>query len=135
MLIAFSWLFPYEMLMTCSISVCDNCTITLLESSNDLIYYVQTEAREIDLDSVPAPWSRLLSYENASEHLTIKLDDIRKSTEKIENYNDLQIDKVKYMQINPNWKNEAKSVHLFFSSWIRRDQICKRVGKKRWRKQ
>lgn len=90
------------MLMTCSISVCDNCTITLLESSNDLIYYVQTEAREIDLDSVPAPWSRLLSYENASEHLTIKLDDIRKSTEKIENYNDLQIDKVKYMQINPN---------------------------------
>lgn len=88
--------------MTCSISVCDNCTITLLESSNDLIYYVQTEAREIDLDSVPAPWSRLLSYENASEHLTIKLDDIRKSTEKIENYNDLQIDKVKYMQINPN---------------------------------
>lgn len=88
--------------MICSISVCDNCTITLLESSNDLIYYVQTEAREIDLDSVPAPWSRLLSYENASEHLTIKLDDIRKSTEKIENYNDLQIDKVKYMQINPN---------------------------------
>lgn len=77
------------------ISVCDNCTITLLESSNDLHYYVQSETRQMDLDSIPAPWSRLLSYENITEHLILRLDDIVKSTEKIENYNDLQIDKVK----------------------------------------
>lgn len=75
-------------------SVCDNCTLTLLESSNDLAYYIQTETRHIDLDSIPAPWSRLLSYENTTEHLIIRLNDITKSTEKIENYNDLQIDKV-----------------------------------------
>lgn len=74
--------------------VCDNCTVTLLDSSTDLIYYIQSEMRQIDLDSVPAPWSRLLSYENATEHLIIKLDDIIKSTDKIENYNDLQVDKV-----------------------------------------
>lgn len=74
--------------------MCDNCTLTLLESSNDLGYFIQTESRHIDLDSIPAPWSRLLSYENTTEHLIIRLDDITKSTEKIENYNDLQIDKV-----------------------------------------
>lgn len=90
-------------LLECSfeISVCDNCTITLLESSRDLEYFVQTETRQIDLNSVPAPWSRLISYENASEHLFLRLDDIIKSTEKIENYNDLQIDKV----------NTCKSLH------------------------
>lgn len=76
--------------------VCDNCTITLLESSNDLSYYIQSETQQIDLNSVPAPWSRLLSYENASEHLILKLEDIVESTEKIENYNDLQVDKVNY---------------------------------------
>lgn len=75
-------------------SVCDNCTLTLLESSTDLAYYVESESQYIDFESVPAPWSRLLSYENSTEHLILKLDDIIKSTEKIENYNDLQIDKV-----------------------------------------
>lgn len=65
-----------------------------MESSNDLAYFIQTETHHIDLDSIPAPWSRLLSYENTTEHLIIRLDDITKSTEKIENYNDLQIDKV-----------------------------------------
>lgn len=76
------------------ISVCDNCTLTLLESSNDLAYYVESESQYIDFDSVPAPWSRLLLYENVTEHLTIKLDEIIESAEKVENYNDLQIDKV-----------------------------------------
>lgn len=59
---------------------------------------------------MPAPWSRLLSYENASEHLMIKLDDSRKSTEKIENYNDLQIDKVSVY--GKHSKSEIRNVKL-----------------------
>lgn len=94
------------------ISVCDNCTLTLLESSTDLGYYIQTETRHIDLNSVPAPWARLLSYENSSEHLFIKLDDITKSMEKIENYNDLQIDKVKYGKYS-EYVSTIKPIQLF----------------------
>lgn len=89
--------------------VCDNCTLTLLESSNDLSNFIETESRDVDLDSIPAPWSRLLSYENITEHLIIRLDDITKSTEKIENYNDLQIDKVNHLKRNHYKIHKTKS--------------------------
>lgn len=77
-----------------SLSVCDNCTLTLLESSDDLGYMIASDTTLKDLNEIPAPWPRLLMFENSTNHLKKKLIDVMSARERLENYNDLQIDKV-----------------------------------------
>lgn len=84
----------YRILTSEWFSVCDNCTLTLLESSDDLGYMIANETNLIDLDGVPAPWPRVLMFENSTKFLTRKLADVIIAKEKVDNYNDLQIDKV-----------------------------------------
>lgn len=84
----------FQFLFKFSVIVCDNCTLTLLESSDDLGYLIASETNLIDLNGIPAPWPRLLKFENSTKHLTMRLIDLLIAKEKIENYNDLQIDKV-----------------------------------------
>lgn len=82
------------------ILVCDNCTLTLLSSAEYLEYLIESEADIVDLDGIPAPWPRLKIFENSTQHLTHKLSDLNVAKDKIENYNDLQIDKVKSVALN-----------------------------------
>lgn len=77
-----------------NISVCDNCTLTLLASSDDLGYLIQTETGHIDLEGIPAPWPHLLMFENTTKRLSTKLNEYFLAKDRIENYNDLQIEKV-----------------------------------------
>lgn len=81
-------------MLFCSISVCDNCTLTLLASSDDLTYFLETEMNNIDLNGIPAPWPRLLIFENTTKHLSNRLNEFYVAKDKIENYNDLQVEKV-----------------------------------------
>lgn len=76
------------------LSVCDNCTLTLLESSNDLGYMIASDTTLMDLNEIPAPWPRLAMFENSTNHLKKKMIDVMSARERLENYNDLQIDKV-----------------------------------------
>lgn len=75
--------------------VCDNCTLTLLERTDDLRYMLNAEWNEVDLDGIPAPWPRLLTFENVSVFLETKLDNYLDSKDRLEDFNDLAIEKVK----------------------------------------
>lgn len=74
--------------------VCDNCTLTLLASSDDLTYLLESEAKHLDLDGIPAPWPRLLQFENISVRLDRKLDNFLEAKNCIEDYDDSNIEKV-----------------------------------------
>lgn len=76
--------------------VCDNCTITLLDSTEYLGYLIESEPDLIELDGIPAPWPRLKSLENSTQHLTHRFYSLVNSRNKIEDFSDLQLEKVKF---------------------------------------
>lgn len=75
-------------------SVCDNCTLTLLARTDELAETLEVGANHIDLSGVPAPWPRLLIYENRSVFMEEKLDDFYIAQSYIEEFNDDVIEKV-----------------------------------------
>lgn len=44
--------------------VCDNCTLTLLDRTDELSGMLRSGRAHIDPNAIPAPWSKLLAYEN-----------------------------------------------------------------------
>lgn len=84
-------------------AVCDNCTLTLLERTDELETMLIDEANYIDLDGIPAPWPRLLNFENSSVSLEQRLIDYFKAEKRLEDYNDSVFDKVNELFISkPN---------------------------------
>lgn len=55
---------------------------------------IASDTTLIDLNEIPAPWPRLSMFENSTNRLKKKLADVMSAEERLENYNDLQIDKV-----------------------------------------
>lgn len=74
--------------------MCDNCTLTLLSSADDLTYLLESESKHLDLDGIPAPWPRLLQLEDFSVRLDRKLDDFLEVKGCIEDYDAANIEKV-----------------------------------------
>lgn len=75
--------------------VCDNCTLTLLESTDELGQLFEYEVRHIDLNGIPAPWPRLLNFENMSTWFENRLDDYSDARDRLEDFNEAAIEKVR----------------------------------------
>lgn len=65
-----------------------------MDSTEDLRLLLHSEAGHIDLDDIPAPWSRIYTYENITARLDNKLLDYLDAKECIETYDDTIIEKV-----------------------------------------
>lgn len=89
-----------EIMMAIFNAVCDNCTLTLLERTDELERMLIDEANYIDLDGIPAPWPRLLNFENTTIFLEQRLNDYYLAHEQLEDFNDSIFDKVKEKQRN-----------------------------------
>lgn len=74
--------------------VCENCTLTLLDAAEDLQYYLESEMNRLDLNGIPAPWPRLISYENSVDRFTKKLNDYLEAKAQLSVYDNANIDKV-----------------------------------------
>lgn len=77
------------------LSVCDNCTLTLLDRTDELTEILNEGANHINLGDVPAPWPRLVNFENESVLLGQRLDDFLEIQAYIEEFDDDAIEKVK----------------------------------------
>lgn len=88
--------------------MCDNCTLTLMDSADELAEYLEVEMDQIDLDGVPAPWPRLLTFENISKRFEHRLDEIVDAMDHIENYNVQHLNKV-----IENGLAEARKAYIF----------------------
>lgn len=78
-------------------SVCDNCTLTLLARTDELTEILEDGASHIDLSGVPAPWPRLLSFENQSVFLEQRLDDFYLVQSYVDEFDDDVIEKVTFV--------------------------------------
>lgn len=74
--------------------VCDNCTMTLLDSTEYLAYLMDSETDLMELDGIPAPWPRLRALENSTQHVAHRLNGLLNAREKLDGFSDLQVDKV-----------------------------------------
>lgn len=75
-------------------SVCDNCTLTLLDRTDELSALLSSGAGHLDPNGVPAPWSKLITFENTTTNLTSKLLDSNYAIHRLRNFDDNQIEKV-----------------------------------------
>lgn len=75
--------------------VCDNCTLTLLDRTDELAEMLKIGISHIDLDGIPAPWPRLLDYENNASISSSKLKEFLHTKALVENFNEDIIEKVK----------------------------------------
>lgn len=77
------------------LSVCDNCTLTLLARTDELTEILEEGSNHIDLSGVPAPWPRLLSYENQSVLIEQRLSDFYRVQTYVEEFDDDVVEKVR----------------------------------------
>lgn len=80
------------------LSVCDNCTLTLLARTDELTEILEEGSNHIDLSGVPAPWPRLLSYENRSVFIEQRLSDFYSVQTYVEEFDDDVIEKVRLIK-------------------------------------
>lgn len=91
--------------------VCDNCTLTLLDRTDELDYLLEIGSNHIDPDGIPAPWPRLQTFENDSMTLSHKLKDFHYATLNIQNFNDAIIVKVSKL---PHKAVSSSKFYLFY---------------------
>lgn len=77
-------------------SVCDNCTLTLLARTDELTEILDEGSNHIDLSGIPAPWPRLLSFENQSVFIEERLDDFYIVQTYVDEFDDDIIEKVRH---------------------------------------
>lgn len=82
------------------LSVCDNCTLTLLARTEELSEVLNEGSSHIDLSGVPAPWPRLLSFENQSVFIEQRVDDFFIVQTYVEEFDDDVIEKVRFVVYN-----------------------------------
>jgi hypothetical protein len=76
------------------ISVCDNCTLTLLDTLDDMHAEMEHGANHIDRSGIPAPWKELEKYFNQSNVLDERLQVFYDTVGQIENFNETAVEKV-----------------------------------------
>lgn len=78
----------------CLLSVCDNCTLTLLDRTDELTMMLEIGISHIDPDGIPAPWPRLLDFENATLVSAHDLKNFLQAKVSIQSFNEDIIEKV-----------------------------------------
>lgn len=81
------------------LSVCDNCTLTLLARTDELTEILREGSSHIDLSGVPAPWPRLMSFENQSVFMEQRVDDFFIVQTYVEEFDDDVIEKVRRLTV------------------------------------
>lgn len=71
--------------------VCDNCTQTLLDTVDEIIYTFEVNMQDINLHNLNAPWLKL---SNETDFLNSKFDEYFAAVDAVDNFNDIASDDV-----------------------------------------
>lgn len=77
--------------------VCDNCTMTLLDRTDELAVMFSTGAGHLDPNGVPAPWTKLLTFTNTTEDIAKEVVGVTEAVHKLRNFDDNLIEKVNFI--------------------------------------
>lgn len=74
--------------------VCDNCTQTLLDTIDEIMFKFENEAMDISLHDLHTPWHKLHKLSNETEDLDSRFDDYFDAVDAVDNFNDIAADNV-----------------------------------------
>lgn len=74
--------------------VCDNCSQTLMDTIDELIFDFELKTQHLDLHGIPAPWIKLDEYANETQHWTSKFNQFDTAKYQIEHFDKKPIEKV-----------------------------------------
>lgn len=75
-------------------SVCDNCTLTLLERTDDIAFMLSEGAGHLDVNAVPAPWIKLLTFDDNTKIISQDALGVTNAIYKLRNVDDNKIEMV-----------------------------------------
>lgn len=85
-------------LFICSFTVCDKCTLTLLDDLQEMDDNLNKDATHVLDFEVHAPWPKLEVIEKDLNELNDRYDNFEYSKDKIVNFNETLLDKVRVFQ-------------------------------------
>lgn len=68
--------------------------MTLLATTDELQHILEDEAGHIDLDGIPAPWPRLLNFDNTSTWIETRFNDVFDARDRLDAFNENAIEKL-----------------------------------------
>lgn len=78
--------------------VCDNCTQTLLDTIDEMMYSFNVNLDGVDLQNLKAPWFKLNELTNLSNIYSNAFDDFFQAVDAVDNFNDIATDEVKLVK-------------------------------------
>lgn len=79
-------------------SVCDNCTQTLLDTVDEMIYKFEVNMEDTNLHNLHAPWIKLNGLSNETDYLSGVFDEYFEAVDEIDNFNDVATDEVSFIE-------------------------------------
>jgi hypothetical protein len=86
-----------------TLPVCDNCTQTLLDTVDEMMYQFEVNAPYISIKDLKAPWIKLYELSNETEYLNDKFDEYFDAADAVDNFGDVATDEVcfRYLLVMP----------------------------------
>lgn len=76
--------------------VCDNCTQTLLDTVDEIIYKFEVDMQDVSLTNLNAPWLKLHRLSNETDFLGSQFDDFFDAIDSVDNFNDVASEEVSF---------------------------------------
>lgn len=76
--------------------VCDNCTQTLLDTVDEIIYKFEVDMQDVSLMNLNAPWLKLHRLSNETDFLGSQFDDFFDAIDSVDNFNDVASEEVSF---------------------------------------
>lgn len=92
-------------------SVCDNCTQTLLDTVDEMIYQFQVNIDGINLHDLKAPWHKLTELTNYTDRYSNDFDEFFHAVDAVDNFNDIASDEVRFKIILINLFKNTLILH------------------------
>lgn len=74
--------------------MCDDCSQTLMDTIDEMIFDFELKTEHLDLHGIPAPWIKLNAYVNETQHWTKKFNQFDTVKYQIEHFDEKPIEKV-----------------------------------------
>lgn len=76
------------------ILVCDNCTQTLLDTVDEIMFKFEVNMEGISLHDLKAPWIKLTQLANETDFYNSQFDEFFDAVDAVDNFNDVAADEV-----------------------------------------
>lgn len=81
--------------------VCDNCTQTLLDTVDEIMYKFEVDMDGIHLHDLKAPWIKLGTLKNETDYLDERFNELFEAVDAVDNFNDIAADEVGWWGVFP----------------------------------